>query len=240
MKKPTVVKCATIAKPTVKMPGNTAVVRKRVVARPAVRTTTRVVAKPVAKQPTTKPTTARVIRATTTVSQKASARKSGVKLGEIEDLNPKFVKTDVPKRPLNDGKEVSSVKDTATEAKSKKIGARLRLRSAKKSVSKSETVQNTPKKAEFSTNKQKSAYALPKTPFINQDKVAKRPLSRNVYKKQLDALEKASKESKEAGKTVTIISKPEKESHIGVVITIVLTIILGAVAGTVAFLLLPK
>ena len=39
---------------------------------------------------------------------------------------------------------------------------------------------------------------------------------------------------------VTIISKPEKESKVSLVVTIIITIILGAAAGTVAFLLLPK
>ncbi len=39
---------------------------------------------------------------------------------------------------------------------------------------------------------------------------------------------------------VTIITKPEKDSHVGIIVTIIMTIILGATAGTVAFLLLPK
>ena len=43
-----------------------------------------------------------------------------------------------------------------------------------------------------------------------------------------------------ASKPVTVVEKPKKESHVGLVVTIILTIILGAVAGTVAFLLLPK
>ena len=75
---------------------------------------------------------------------------------------------------------------------------------------------------------------VPKTRFVNTDKIEKRPLSKNVYKKNVTA----PKEEKSA--PVTIIAKQDKGSHIGVIITIILTIILGAAAGTVAFLLLPK
>ena len=39
---------------------------------------------------------------------------------------------------------------------------------------------------------------------------------------------------------VTIITKPEKDAHVSMVVAVILTIILGAAAGTVAFLLLPK
>ena len=77
-------------------------------------------------------------------------------------------------------------------------------------------------------------YKTPKSPFINQDKVAKRPLSKNVYRKEV-----ATPEEIPQG-PVTIITKPEKDAHVSMVVTIILTIILGAAAGTVAFLLLPK
>ena len=75
---------------------------------------------------------------------------------------------------------------------------------------------------------------VPKTRFVNTDKIEKRPLSKNVYKKNVTPL----KEEKTG--PVTIIAKQDKGSHIGVIITIILTIVLGAAAGTVAFLLLPK
>lgn len=72
--------------------------------------------------------------------------------------------------------------------------------------------------------------------FINTEKVEKRPLSKNVYKPR-----KIVVTPKEEPKgTVTIIEKPEKDSKMGLVVTIIITIILGAAAGTVAFLLLPK
>ena len=70
--------------------------------------------------------------------------------------------------------------------------------------------------------------------FVNTDKVVKRPLSKNVYQKKIV-------EPKEVPQApVTIIQKPEKDSKVGLIVTIIITIILGAAAGTVAFLLLPK
>lgn len=112
----------------------------------------------------------------------------------------------------------------------------------------SEQLLDTPTVVEQSKTPRKArnvdTYAVPRAQFINQDKVKKRPLSKNVYQKQV-ATNKPVKSVKETptkknGKPVTIISKPEKDSKVGMVVAIVLTIILGAVAGTVAFLLLPK
>lgn len=85
-----------------------------------------------------------------------------------------------------------------------------------------------------SKDDQRGKYQIPKSPFINQVNVAKRPLSKNVYQKKVEP----TKEPK-AG-PVAIISKPEKDSRAGLVVGIILTIILGAAAGTIAFLLLPK
>ncbi|MBR2543557.1 hypothetical protein IKF03_03100 [Candidatus Saccharibacteria bacterium] len=78
-------------------------------------------------------------------------------------------------------------------------------------------------------------FKMPKPNFINQDKVVKRPLSKNVYRKKVSVPPK-----EEPKGPVTIITKPEKQAHVSLIITIILTIILGAAAGTVAFLLLPK
>ena len=75
---------------------------------------------------------------------------------------------------------------------------------------------------------------IPKYPFINQEKVKKRPLSTNVYRKEIKT------PVEEPKGPITIISKPEKDAHASLIITVILTIILGAAAGTVAFLLLPK
>ena len=81
---------------------------------------------------------------------------------------------------------------------------------------------------------ERNTLELPKTAFLNTDKIAKRPLSKNVYHKAIEV----PKETPSA--PVTIIDKPEKDSKVGIVVTIIVTIVLGAAAGTVAFLLLPK
>lgn len=143
------------------------------------------------------------------------------KLGMIEELGPKFVRTDVPKRPLSRASHFEVTKTELTEAKAKKIGNK------KKTVA--EKPAMTLKKTE-----DKSIYTPPKTPFINAEKIEKRPLSKNVYHKKVEA------PKEEPKGPVTIISKPEKQAHVGLIVTIILTIILGAAAGTVAFLLLPK
>lgn len=69
-----------------------------------------------------------------------------------------------------------------------------------------------------------------KRPLSATSKKTEKVVSKNVYQKK-DAA------SKESG-PVTIINKPEKDSKVGLVVTIIITIILGAAAGTVAFLLL--
>ena len=148
-----------------------------------------------------------------------------VKLGVVEPLTPKFVKTDVPKRPLSEKPHFKTDETSIARLKAKKVG------NLKKTADK--PVENSKKKAE------KSTYKTPKQPFINQDKVVKRPLSRsakqkNIYQKKVEAPKEEPKDP------VTIIAKPEKQAHIGMIVTIILTIILGAAAGTVAFLLLPK
>lgn len=150
-------------------------------------------------------------------------------LGVVEDLNSHFVETNVPKRPLSEGLAVTPKPSGAkvAEAKQKKIKARVMKPVAKKSNS--TPVKPVEKSVENST------YKPPKSPFINQNKVVKRPLSGNIYKHQI---KEAVKEEPKG--PVTIIAKPEKDRHIGIIVTIIITIILGAAAGTVAFLLLPK
>ena len=81
----------------------------------------------------------------------------------------------------------------------------------------------------------KEVKSAPRPAFVNVEKVKKRPLSKNVYPKKAVELPKEVPSG-----PVTIIDKPEKDSKVGLVVTIIITIILGAAAGTVAFLLLPK
>ena len=113
-------------------------------------------------------------------------------------------------------------KSELVEAKSKKVKASKEVRKTEKAVEK--TVEKPVEKTA----------EIPKYPFINQEKVKKRPLSKNVYRKEIKT------PVEEPKGPVTIISKPEKDAHASLIITIILTIILGAAAGTVAFLLLPK
>lgn len=148
--------------------------------------------------------------------------KKGPVYGEIEDFRPKFVKTEVEKRPLSKG-HFTKKKSELKEAKSEKISAKKLKNIVEKPVEKS---KNTPE----DTAKMK----IPKSPFINQNKVVKRPLSKNVYERTIKPTEEV-----QSG-PVTIISKPEKDTKVSLIVTIILTIILGAAAGTIAFLLLPK
>ena len=147
--------------------------------------------------------------------------------GVIEDYQPKFVKAEIEKRPLSKQK---TAKEEVKEVKAKKIE---RMPVLKKAVAKKEA----PKEKVVEKPKEEKAEALKipkKTPFVNTEKVAKRPLSKNVYQKQV------APPKEEASGPVTIINKPEKDSKVGLIVTIIITIILGAAAGTVAFLLLPK
>lgn len=155
-----------------------------------------------------------------------------VNYGVVEDLRPKFVKTEVPKRPLSSStaikKDSPVVKeDEVKNAKGKVVKAKLSEKLGKKTAEKPVSTTKT-------ATKKAAAKEIPKAQFINQEKVKKRPLSKNVYKKEVKT------PVEEPKGPVTIITKPEKDAHVGAIITIVLTIILGAAAGTVAFLLLPK
>lgn len=72
-------------------------------------------------------------------------------------------------------------------------------------------------------------------PRFVRTEVEKRPLSKNVTQKRV-----VIPKQEAPSKPVKIIHKPEKDSRVGLIVTIIITIILGAAAGTVAFLLLPK
>lgn len=199
----------------VKAPARPAAVRTKGPA--GARTATEV--KPVvARAKVAKKPTAAVTKA---VKKPAMSVKNEPALGVVEDLKPKFVNTNVPKRPLGEASHFRTKKTGVAAAKARKIGAR-----AAASVEK--PVENSKKTGSS------GIYSTPKSPFINQGKVAKRPLSKNVYQKKI-----ATPKEEPKG-PVTIISKPEKQANVGLIVTVILTIILGAAAGTVAFLLLPK
>lgn len=141
--------------------------------------------------------------------------------GVIEDFRPKFVKTEVEKRPLSRSHFVQQSTDIGT------------IKSQNIAKSRKSTPAESSKSTDDSSDHKKTL-KIPQSPFISQAKVVKRPLSKNVYEKKITPTKE-----KNTG-PVTIIDQPEKESFVGKIITIILTIILGAVAGTIAFLLLPK
>ena len=189
------------------------------------------------------------------------------KFGVIEDYRPKFVRTEVPKRPLATKPVASSVekknvapkkvvKPAMTRPVVTKSGSIVRPGAPKRPVANRSVTQ--PKLAIQKTAVQRSV-AQPKpvakkpvgpegpriTKFLNTNKIEKRPLSRTVPKfvppvpepKFEDEPEKKSKKKKTPER---IIAMPDKDSRAGMIIAVILTIILGAAAGTVAFLLLPK
>ncbi len=148
-----------------------------------------------------------------------ASRQGMPKLGEIEDLSPRYTEADLNKRPLGEKRQPE-----VTALKAQKVAGRgvaFREKSAKKAE-------------KTALAEDKKTYKTPKSPFINQEKVVKRPLSKNVYRKEI----KAPKEEPKG--PVTIIEKPEKDAKVGLIVAIILTIILGAAAGTIAFLLIPK
>lgn len=177
-----------------------------------------------------------------------------VNFGVIEELDTKFVKTDVEKRPLSRGRPAKKPAKKPVE-KSVEKAARAPVgygasamanqavieaanrqimagQPAQRTVVRSTKVVRT--KAEVQASAEAArAMTIPSSPFINQGKVEKRPLSRNVYQKKIVP-------TKEDSRPVTIVTGPEKGKHLSIIVTIIITVILGAAAGTVAFLLLPK
>ncbi len=181
--------------------------KKKVDSNPKAKSSTKtevIVPKPKAKVVTKKPSERKVV-----------AEKNDARLGIIEDLRSvEYKEPTVQKSHFNEKK------DGIRAIKAKKVGSRG-------------TVSGKPSGL---TTKPKNdgVYKTPKSPFINQDKIIKRPLSKNVYQKKVEI------PKEEPKGPVTIITKPEKQAHVSLIVTIILTIILGAAAGTVAFLLLPK
>ncbi|MDO5474925.1 MAG: hypothetical protein Q4F61_00865 [Candidatus Saccharibacteria bacterium] len=148
-------------------------------------------------------------------TKKQVSKKDELTLGVVEDFSDN-TKENASKREV-----LASSKDTAKEIKAKRVGLK-----AEKKESNSGTG--------LKTAKAEGTFKTPIPQFINQDRIVKRPLSKNTYQKKVVAPEEKSKGP------VTIISKPDKQTHGGLIITIILTVILGAAAGTIAFLLLPK
>ena len=158
------------------------------------------------------------------------------------------VKTSSPKR----GTVVasSSVKTTVSTTRTRVVAPKVNTSSTSKvttvsRVSSAPRVASSPKASNTSKASRvvtvssnmpemKKKVQAPNNRFIKNPKIAKRPLSNTGYKKEVKAQDEKPKGP------VTIIEKPEKNSKLGLIVTIIITIVLGAAAGTVAFLLLPK
>ncbi len=165
----------------------------------------------------TKTITKPVQKITSRASGSTSKTTVGPMLGVVEDLGAR-------------GAAVSTSTQKATQTK---VASVAEAKAKKVKASGLRSVETRPE-AKATKPTTKSTYNTPKSPFINQSKIEKRPLSKNVYQKKLVV------PKEEPKGPVTIITKPEKDSHVGIIVTIIMTIILGATAGTVAFLLLPK
>lgn len=166
---------------------------------------------------------------------------SGPKLGEVADWSNRFVNTDVPKRPLAKTEARPMQQGVSGEAELMS-GKRRAVGSAKKTTGPMTKTTGSTAKTTGATRMAGPARAAGVgggRNFVYQQKIEKRPLSKvNVYGKKPMVARPMSKEEPKG--PVTIISKPEKQSHVGIIVAIILTIILGAAAGTVAFLILPK
>lgn len=145
------------------------------------------------------------------------------KYGVIEDYRPKFVRTEVTKRPLG------------TKNNAKKPEMKPAIKPATRPVMKSVA------------KPAMKPVARPITKFLNTNKIEKRPLSgasprkmASVESVNRSAVVELKTEKKTRKSPERIIVKPEKDSKAGMIVAVILTIILGAAAGTVAFLLLPK
>ena len=138
-------------------------------------------------------------------------------------VQPKFVKTEVKKRPLGN----KAVKPASVVKKPAMI--------AKKPVA-------TPVAAKPVVAPKRPAPLGQRAKFVNTDKIEKRALGKTTNRvKSVPVPEVVKAEKPKKSKAPEkIIAKPEKDSKAGLIIAIILTIILGAAAGTVAFLLLPK
>lgn len=190
-------------------------VTSRVVVKPAVKVA------PVKKGTSVKPMVAaketavkKMAAKATPVQKKTEIRRTEEpKLGVIEDWGLKKLQ--------EPGSRLKKPEEDVKALKAKKVGVK-------------ETKKEEPKKKSVEKKDKKQTFEVPKSPFINQDKVEKRPLSKNYYQKKIEV------PKEEPKGPVTIITKPEKQAHVSLIVLIIFTIILGAAAGTVAFLLLPK
>lgn len=159
------------------------------------------------------------------------------KYGVIEDYHPKFVQTEVAKRPL--GAKTEEKGSTGAVARAKKTTMRVAgpAKVANTVGAKMAGASVVGAKGGAKAAMKPAAMRPVKAKFVNTNKIEKRPLSQGgaMPKPPVAAPKETPKKKPEV-----IIAKPAKDSKAGMIVAIILTIILGAAAGTVAFLLLPK
>ena len=146
-------------------------------------------------------------------------------------MQPKFVKTEVKKRPLGNKRMAKkpAIK-TATRPAARAAVA------SKPAVAPKTTMAPRATTAKTASTAKRPAPLGQRAKFLNTDKIQKRALGRTAARVKPVPVPKPEKPKAPE----KIIAKPEKDSKAGLIIAIILTIILGAAAGTVAFLLLPK
>lgn len=142
--------------------------------------------------------------------------------------------------PVSKVKNTTNVKQADSKvriAKKQKVGG---VKVVQKTIveKKSEVVTEMKGLMPIENIEKRAEMKIPQVQFINQEKVIKRPLSKNVYAKVAEKEEV--KPEKNAEKEPVMIVENEKKSKGGTIIAIIIAIILGAAAGTVVFFLLPK
>lgn len=176
-------------------------------------------------QPIAEPKPVRVTVQTTEV--KVTRKTAPIKATPAHPVAPAKA---TPARPTAPAKPVSPVKTQSVAVNRTNIKAIKSEKIAKKPLN----LQPKPaKKPAPAATKPKTTFEPPK--FINTSKVEKRPLSKTVYARRQEVVAK-----EEPTGPVAIIDKPEKDSNIGLIITVILTVILGAAVGTIAFLIVPR
>ena len=142
--------------------------------------------------------------------------------------------------PVSKVKNTTNVKQADSKvriAKKQKVGGVKVVRRAMVEK-KSEVTTEMKKTMPVRDVERKSEIKIPKVQFINQEKVTKRPLSKNVYVKKAEKIEPQPEENIKNEPVVIVEGK--KKSKVGTIIAIIIAMVLGAVAGTVVFFLLPK
>jgi len=210
--------------------------------KPAVASVTKPVAKSAAKpviKPVAKPSVAaKVVRKPVENHVEKSVEKpveNGFEefdsiFGVIEDYHPAKQPEKIAKRPLSTPEKRQKAQQTIDDALEEL--EKEDITSATSNTSKPQP-EDTPAGR---SNRLNDLLKAGKSPFIRTNAIEKRPLSNSVAPKKpvINSIKE------EPSDPATIIEKPEKDAHVGIIITVILTIIFGAAIGTAAFLLLPK